>query len=405
MTNDKHDRDAIVDRLLTRAMPQRSDDAAGEPVPPKLVVGGPSEGGPVPPKLVGGGPSEGGCLDADTLAAWADNALNARELAAAQTHAADCARCQAMLAAMAKTAPATPDTAASPWRISSLRWLVPLTAAAAAVVIWTIVPGSDLGRVKVRQVSQSAESIPQPPSPAQPPSPTQPPSPASATDALAPSSAPAVNGRARREQQTPAEAKDLEADKKNALSRGPVPPKPQSGEGGSADRAKADANTALDAAARGADVRLEKRQAAAEIGAAAQTAAPAAPAAKTFSFGAPETVIVSSNPASRWRILPGGAVQRSADGGATWQMQNTGVSQTLSAGSSPSPSVCWLVGPAGIVLLSTDGRTWKRVAFPEAVPLAAIRATDAETATVTTADGREFVTDDGGRTWSRAPGL
>jgi photosystem II stability/assembly factor-like uncharacterized protein len=86
-------------------------------------------------------------------------------------------------------------------------------------------------------------------------------------------------------------------------------------------------------------------------------------------------------------------------------MQNTGVSQTLSAGTSPSPSVCWLVGPGGIVLLSTDGRSWKRVAFPEAVPLAAIRATDAETATVTTADGREFVTEDGGRTWSRAPGL
>jgi photosystem II stability/assembly factor-like uncharacterized protein len=57
------------------------------------------------------------------------------------------------------------------------------------------------------------------------------------------------------------------------------------------------------------------------------------------------------------------------------------------------------------VLLSTDGRSWTRLAFPEAVPLAAIRADDAETATVTTADGRQFVTDDGGRTWTRAPGL
>jgi photosystem II stability/assembly factor-like uncharacterized protein len=112
---------------------------------------------------------------------------------------------------------------------------------------------------------------------------------------------------------------------------------------------------------------------------------------------------VSSNPASRWRILPRGAVQRSADGGATWETQNTGVSEALSAGVSPSPSVCWLVGPGGIVLLSTDGRSWKRVAFPEAVRLVAVRATDDLTARVTTADGREFVTEDGGRTWTKAP--
>lgn len=375
MTNDKHDRDATVDRLL-RAMPQRSKDVAGDPVPPKLVAGG---------------PSEGGCLDADTLAAWADHALSARELAAAEAHAADCARCQAMLAAMAKTAPAAPAAAAAPWWLPSLRWLVPLTAAAAAVLIWTIVP-MRMGPVNVRQVSQSAESI------VEPPSPTQPPSPAAARDAVAPSSATAVNERARREQQVPAEAKDLEVDKKSA-------------DGAKAD-AMAEANAALKAPAQRtdlsraegakADTRLEKRQAAAEVAAAAPPAAPvAAPAAKTFSFGAPETVIVSSNPASRWRILPGGAVQRSSDGGATWQTQSTGVTETLSRGSSPSPSVCWLVGPKGIVLRSTDGRSWTRVPFPEVVELSAILATDDQTATVTTSDGRQFVTEDGGRTWTR----
>ena len=90
----------------------------------------------------------------------------------------------------------------------------------------------------------------------------------------------------------------------------------------------------------------------------------------------------------------------SADGGATWQTQTTGVSETLSGGSSPSPSVCWLVGPRGIVLRTTDGRSWTRIPFPEAVQLASIRATDDKTATVTTEDGREFVTEDGGRTWS-----
>jgi len=112
-------------------------------------------------------------------------------------------------------------------------------------------------------------------------------------------------------------------------------------------------------------------------------------------------VIVSSNPASRWRIVNGGAVQRTSDGGSTWQTQQTGVNETLAAGSSPSPSVCWLVGPRGIVLLSTDDRSWRRVAFPEEADLASVSAADAQTATVTTADGRTFTTSDGGRTWAR----
>jgi photosystem II stability/assembly factor-like uncharacterized protein len=41
------------------------------------------------------------------------------------------------------------------------------------------------------------------------------------------------------------------------------------------------------------------------------------------------------------------------------------------------------------------------VAFPEAVDLSAIRATDERRASVSTADGRTFSTTDGGSTWSR----
>jgi photosystem II stability/assembly factor-like uncharacterized protein len=116
-----------------------------------------------------------------------------------------------------------------------------------------------------------------------------------------------------------------------------------------------------------------------------------------------DTMIVSSNPGSRWRIVPGGAVQRSADGGSTWQTQQTGVAVTLIAGASPSPSVCWLVGPRGIVLLSADGQSWRRVAFPEATDLVSVTAIDDKTATVRSADGLTFSTEDGGLTWTRAP--
>jgi hypothetical protein len=360
VTNQKPDRDATLDRLLAG----RATRSQGN--------------------------STDACLDADTLAAWADGALEAGALATAEAHAADCARCQAMLAAMARTTPLAPAQAVAPWWKPAFRWLVPLTAAAAAVLVWTIVPSRD-GRITVHQVSESADSTP-PPSVATTPSSGEP-----AAVAVGPPTS-AVTPTPRRETQKLAEAKEADAD----LSR-------RSAESAKADSATAESakaendkkSPAADARALAdASTRTDRARTAAE-NAAAAPAAPAQPMARTFSFGAPETIIVSSNPASRWRILQGGQVQRSADGGATWQTQTTGVSDTLSGGSSPSPSVCWLVGPRGIVLRTTDGRSWTRIPFPEAVPLTSIRATDDQTATVTTADGRQFVTEDGGRTWAR----
>jgi photosystem II stability/assembly factor-like uncharacterized protein len=101
----------------------------------------------------------------------------------------------------------------------------------------------------------------------------------------------------------------------------------------------------------------------------------------------------------RWRIVAGNRVERSINAGTTWQAQSTGTSARLTAGAAPSPTVCWLVGPGGIVLVSQDGGTWERVAFPEPADLTAIRATDGSSATTTAADGRVFSTTDGGKTW------
>lgn len=73
----------------------------------------------------------------------------------------------------------------------------------------------------------------------------------------------------------------------------------------------------------------------------------------------------------------------------------------VTARSSPSPNVIWAVGRAGLVQLATDGRTFARLPFPEAVDLTAVTATDDRHAIVTAADGRTFQTADGGRTWTR----
>jgi photosystem II stability/assembly factor-like uncharacterized protein len=121
--------------------------------------------------------------------------------------------------------------------------------------------------------------------------------------------------------------------------------------------------------------------------------------------------IRSPDPTYRWSIRPPAGIQRSTDGGTTWASvdpvaatfatrANTGAAPVLMAGSSPSRDVCWIVGRAGVVLLSTNGATWQRRPFPETADLTSVRASSATNAVVMTADGRQFVTTDGGATWS-----
>ena len=297
------------------------------------------------------------CLDPETLAAWADDGLDARERAAAEAHAADCSRCQALLAAMIRTAEPAAD--ATPWwRLPAMKWLVPLTAAATATVVWAIVP--------------SRPGV-------------QPPAPASSIDQLSKSQAPA--------QSSPEKAKQAAASDKNEIPS--TAAKTQSPFSTDAASVRSPSPSVPAAAPRQREVE------------APQAAAPAKAAQEAFGRvlrrDGTSLDIVSVDSSSRWRIIPGGGVQRSTDSGTAWETQLTGVSVTLVAGASPSPAVCWLVGPGGIVLLQTDGRSWRRIAFPEATDLASIRASDEKTATVTTTDGRMFSTADGGLTWTRSP--
>ena len=97
--------------------------------------------------------------------------------------------------------------------------------------------------------------------------------------------------------------------------------------------------------------------------------------------------------------MVGDAIERSEDGGASWAPIRARSGETITAGSAPSGSVCWLIGTSGLVLITADGVTFARVPLTQPVDLTSITATDARSATVTTADGRRFRTDDSGRTW------
>jgi hypothetical protein len=297
----------------------------------------------------------GACLEAETLAAWTDGTLSPVERTAVEAHAADCERCLAVLAAIAKTTPPLSAVRRPSW--FSVRWLAPITAAAVAITVWVIV-----------QEPSSRVPLPAPPS--------------TLADAVKPS-----DPGAQPERDAPAE-----------VAARPLERKAES-----------------DAASRALKDPSEARQAAKSPAVGAVTAAPPAavaspppvraeaqqerfqaPARDALGASAP---IVSPDANVRWR-LAGRDVERSTDGGRTWQLQPTGSEVELLAGAAPAPTVCWIVGRRGLVLRSTDGATWQRLPFPEAtLDLAAVTARDALDATVTGADGRRYRTTDGGKTW------
>jgi photosystem II stability/assembly factor-like uncharacterized protein len=112
-----------------------------------------------------------------------------------------------------------------------------------------------------------------------------------------------------------------------------------------------------------------------------------------------EVLIASPDPAVEWRIGGGGAIERTTDGGATWHGQFVGGRPGLVAGSAPSTKVCWVVGRAGTILRTTDGENWEKIATPATIDFTGIKARDDKTATIIAADGRNFSTQDGGKTW------
>ena len=363
--------------------------------------------------------STSACVDPETLAAWMEGSLSREQRSAAEHHAAGCARCQAMLASMARTAPAA---AARPaWRTVAFRWLVPIVATATALVLWVAVD-----RDRISPMAGPARPGVPPTfagrNQAAPAGSERTPSSGSGTgqlsypaavaqsrevaDAVAPRmDAKEKPGDPRLEARLEPHASDAPP-QRETLARADKPGPPSS-----APPAPSVPRSVLplpleepSAKAAGLSERVASADAAAS--AFAQSATP----------GATPIDIVSPEPAFRWRVVPPAIIQRSTDGGATWTTQSTrtpGLALLTSgdaaqpvaftAGSAPARDVCWIVGRAGLVLLSSTGTAWQRRPFPEAADLTAVRAVDARTAVVTTADGRQFSTADGGATWLKIP--
>lgn len=289
------------------------------------------------------------CLDAETLAAWMDGGLDSQSVAMAEAHASNCGRCQAMIGTLARVTPAVTASGASPARLWRW-WLAPLAAGAAAVTLWMVVPTD---RYSAPPQTSEIQIAPEPP-------------PAPARDAVAPAPE-------RLQKNAPSAGKDQQDANKLADSAARV----NSATGTAAvdeSKRKAEALMKADAAA-------ERRD-------------------RTEPKALQETVTVTTSqptpppPAA----VPSAAAPALGQLGAQVALP-PGVQITASA--SPSSTISWFVGRAGVVLLTVDGKTATRLPFPDTTDLTAVTATDARIAVVTTIDGRVFRTEDGGQTWRR----
>jgi hypothetical protein len=340
-------------------------------------------------------------IDAETLAAWADGGLRPAEAVSVEQHLSDCDRCTAMLATFVRATPTAP-AAESLWHRWRLTWLVPVATAATAVALWVATPRNPTPTasepVETARRENAAPSLEEAPTATTPSEQAK----DKKEDATPP--APAVDGLARREEFARPQSNIARADEAETRSRElaeplQVPEAP---------------DKTVEADQRTADLQANQRAKsapAAPPAAAAGAAAAAAPSERTQqTFGAGRqasvlaanlTEIVSPNPANRWRIVAGRRIERSTTGGTQWELVSLPSTATLTAGSSPAPTVCWIVGRAGVVYLTTDGVRFTPLAFPESTDLASVQATDDRRATVRTIDGRTFRTEDQGTSWTR----
>jgi hypothetical protein len=382
------------------------------------------------------------CLDIETLAAWCDGALAPSERSFAEAHVARCARCQSLLAVMARTAP----EAAAPRTWSLRQWLMmlaPAAAATAAVALWFAVEPRrtemDAPAVQMAARAPEAEHQSAPKTEALTANaavnrPDKEVAPVDASPAVADErrqvaagkdAATVVPGaRARQEAVDTLAAVNEEKKREFAKAAGersadappPSPPPPPAARPAEVP-APAPASPTTTAQAplvqvQQAPARADQQQsdqsfrASAPVGGVAAGRGGGGALTRTAmnDMAAVRLVVASPDAAVQWRIVSERIVQQSTDKGTTWATQYTVEGQaSIVAASAPAVNVAWLVGRSGLVLMTSDGRTWRRLVFPAAVDLTAVAAIDARSAIVTAADRRVFTTADGGQTWTIKP--
>lgn len=260
-------------------------------------------------------------VDAELLAAWSEGSLPKDQAAQVEAHLADCSSCQEMLAVFARTEP--PPAVPVP-RVSGFsrtrwqwRWAIPIAAAATVAAIWVAIPEDE----------RTAQLNPTVAPPLAEPAP-----PSAAADAAVP----------------PQERKPIQkpvTPRRDALSRLENRAE-QEAPAGKVEQFEKSAAKEQDQ-----DLKAEAAQAPASV---------ALPTARQTVLLRQAAEVVSPDPLVRWRIVPTSRLERSTNG----------------------------------------GKTWDAVTLPPSITPTGITAPGANTAIVMASDGRQFRTDDQGKTWN-----
>lgn len=382
------------------------------------------------------------CPDAGVLAAWADGTLRADEAVAFETHAAQCDRCRAMMAAFIRTdasavlpafnalADAERDregVAVPFWRRWKLAFLVPVAATAMALAVYIAAPRSpslpDTGPVAMSEFRAEPDASPlrESSGPVMAPPPSAPPVVGQAT---APSSSRAETGVSplRPDELSRSAAGNRLADasreaRENTMAKvteapagAPAAPEPAAASVPAAQPAAPSA----DAAGVAGTLAIAPAEAPPVPPRDTTSARLSAASARALSGSAPEPGVRSLGGASPttasgvglWRVSDRGGVsrlERSRDA-STWTAITlpAGVAAAdLAAVAAGTGGEIWLVGRAGLTLYAADGVSFVRGAAPAAADFTAVAATGPRAATATAADGRVYQTRDAGQTWTR----
>jgi hypothetical protein len=323
------------------------------------------------------------------LAAYIERKLSSDEQSTWDTHVGACTRCQMTVAAVVRSdGPRRPLAEATRHPLAFWRWAVPAAAAATALGLWLMVeppaavqPAPETGDDKSAMLERAARL---------PETPRQPEVEPGQAEAKAETRSRAANQALKRQ------ASD-EDPKFEGLPPSPDTAVPTAASETTAPAAEAPPVPPLPARDEPAATASGRRDTAQESTEGLSAHARVASDRLTV-IGPVE--IRSPDPLVRWRVT-GAFVERSTDGGSTWDGQTLDPSIAILAGSAPSSSVAWLAGARGRVYRSVDGVVWDRVTVPTDETLVSIEARSRDDATVTTSEGRRFSTTDGGATWVR----